>query len=151
MASFLDRLPRHVITPDCPEGKVGRPLMTRYFLFRRKSFAVFLHHFHRSDLDELHDHPWTFITFLLSRGYWEHLPTGRFWRRRFSILYRPAEWQHFIELDKCWCHGKEIPTWTLVLRFKARREWGFIKDGKWTLWKKFEDMKSRSICEDEIT
>lgn len=137
---FIERLPRRVITPDCPEGKVGRPLMTRYFVFRRKAFGLFVHHFHRSDLDELHDHPWTFMTLLLSSGYWEHTTKGRFWRRRFSILYRPAEYQHFIEIEK--------PVWTVVLRFRRCREWGFIKDGKWTWWKAFEDLKSRSICED---
>lgn len=140
---LLDRLPAHrirVITPDCPQGKVGSPLMTRYKLIRRESFALFIHRFHRSDLDELHDHPWTFITFLIGGGYWEHTPQGRFWRRRFTILYRPAEYQHFIEIER--------PTWTLVLRFRERREWGFIKHGIWTMWRKFEELKSRSICED---
>ena len=136
--SWLDRFDRRVVAPDCPEGKVGRPLMTRYFLFRRESVGLFLHHFHRSDLDEYHDHPWTFLTFLISSGYWEHTPGGRFWRRRFSILYRPAEFQHYIEVER--------PTWTLVLRFRGRREWGFIKDGIWTCWRKFEDLKSRAIC-----
>lgn len=137
---FLDRFPYRVIQPDCPEGKVGQPLMTRYFIFRRKAFAVFLHHFHRSDLDEFHDHPWTFVTFLATSGYREHTPAGTFWRRRLSILYRPAEYQHFVEIVQ--------PTWTVVLRFKTVREWGFIKNGTWTHWKKFEDLKSRSICED---
>lgn len=141
MAALLAKLPYRIIRPDCPEGKVGSPLMTRYFLFRRESVALFLHHFHRSDLDELHDHPWTFVTFLLSHGYWEHTPQGRFWRRRFSVLYRPAEYQHFIEIER--------PTWTIVLRFRKRREWGFIKNGIWTLWTKFEEMKSRSICEEQ--
>lgn len=140
--SILDRLPRRVIQPDCPEGKVGAPLMTRYLLFRRESFGVFLHHFHRSDLDEFHDHPWTFVTILLSSGYVEHTPNGNFWRRRFSVLVRPAEYQHFVEIVK--------PTWTLVLRFRKRREWGFIKNGIWTWWRRFEDLKSRSICEEEI-
>jgi hypothetical protein len=126
---------------------IARPLMTRYFLVRFESWALFLHHFHRSDLDEFHDHPWTFITFLVSGGYWEHVQTdddtrlsARMWRRRFSLLYRPAEFQHFIEIEK--------PTWTIVLRFRERREWGFTKNGVWTWWRKFEDLKSRSICEE---
>lgn len=134
IATLLDRIAvrKRVIQPDCPDGKVARPLMTRWTLVRFKTWALFLHKFHRSDLDELHDHPWSFVSFLVSAGYWEHTPKGRFWRRRCSVLYRPAEYQHFIEISK--------PTWTLVLRFRERREWGFIKNGVWTWW--------RSICEE---
>lgn len=144
MRSLLRFFKWRVITPDCPEGKVGKPLMTRWFIFRRESFGVFVHLFHRSDLDEFHDHPWTFITFLVGSGYWEHVPSGstgkhRVWRPRFSVLYRPAEYQHYVEVVR--------PTWTIVLRFKQVREWGFIKDGRWTHWRAFEDLKSRSICE----
>ena len=156
---FLDRLPRHVIVPDCPGGKVGAPLMTRYFLFQRDWLAVYIHHFHRSDLDEFHDHPWNFVAFLFHRGYWEHVPptytlrdgplsfrvghqtTCRNWRHRFSVLWRPATFQHYVEID--------IPTWTFVIRFRRSREWGYITNGVWTHWRVFDkELKSRSICED---
>lgn len=50
----------------------------------------------------------------------------RTWRRRFSILWRPAEWQHRLELVK--------PTWTLVLRLRRRRQWGFITRTGWQDW-----------------
>lgn len=142
LSTVLDRIAvrKRVITPDCPEGRVGAPLMTRWALVRCQSWAIFVHRFHRSDLDELHDHPWSFVTFLVGGGYWEHTNEGRFWRPRFSILWRPAEFQHFIEI--------EHPLYTVVLRFSERREWGFIKNGVWTWWRAFEDLKSRSICEE---
>lgn len=179
--SFLARFFKwKIISPDCPEGKVGRPLMTRYAVWRSRrkvtfnkqessKYALFLHHFHRSDLDDFHDHPWAFATFLFHSGYWEHMPAKqwldilgtkncrnkveiiddnnppikfhvRVWHRRFSILYRPATFQHYIEFVK--------PTWTLVFRFPEVREWGFTIRGVWTPWRKAEELKSRSICED---
>jgi hypothetical protein len=56
----------------------------------------------------------------------QRLGTVRTWRRRFSVLYRPAEWQHRLELVR--------PCWTLVLRWRYRREWGFITPGGWLHW-----------------
>lgn len=107
------------------------PLFTRYYLFESKPLSVYLHHFHASDDDRaFHDHPWSFVTFLFHHGYWEHTPKGRFWRRRFSLLRRPATWRHIVELEK--------PTWTLVFRFKRVREWGFHVPGTgWMDWQTY--------------
>ena len=115
--------PNRKIGDDCyPE--LG-PLMIRYFLFRTPWFGMYLHKFLRSDNDRhVHDYPWSFVTLILSRGYWEHLPDRtEKWRGRFSIHYRPAEWQHWVEIKK--------PVWTLVVRFKRRREWGFVTPLGW--------------------
>ena len=130
-------IPRRVITEPCyPEGG---PLFTRFYLFQCPFFALYVHHFHRSDNDRhVHDHPWSFVTWLLSSGYWEHVPElpmfpagtqVRFWRRRFSVLWRPAEWQHWVEIER--------PVWTLVLRLRKRREWGFWTHLGWIDWKTY--------------
>lgn len=133
------------------------PLLTRYYLIETRWFAVYLHHLHASDEDRaLHDHPWAFITFLLSGGYFEHTPwkapemnrrlniqtpppgddrSVRTWRRRFSVLYRPAIWRHRLELVK--------PTWTLILRSRHLREWGFITKSGWLHWKEY----GREFCD----
>jgi hypothetical protein len=123
------------------------PLLVRYFLIQTRWFAVFLHKLCASDEDRaLHDHPWSFVTFLFHRGYWEHCeeqsldhdtlgwvqtatPVRR-WRRRFSILWRPAEWRHRLEL-------KHQPTWTLVLRLRRRRVWGFFTKDGWLDWRSY--------------
>jgi len=95
---------RRVITDPCyPDGG---PLFTRYFLIRTPFVALYVHHFHRSDNDRhVHDHPWSFFTLLLSGGYWEHIPKFaeqpdgpqvRVLRSRGSILWRPAEWRHWV-------------------------------------------------------
>lgn len=132
------------------------PYLHRWHLFRSRRFTVMLHKFYRSDEDRaLHCHPWSFITILLWRGYYEHTerreecfcnPEHGCWRcfgsgycvvpvkkRKWplSILWRPAEWRHRVELVK----GK--PAWTLVIHFKRRREWGyymprgFIRHDQW--------------------
>jgi hypothetical protein len=52
------------------------------------------------------------------------------------VLYRPAEWAHRLELVR--------PTWTLVVRFRVRRHWGFFtaRDG-WVPWRDY----SREYCD----
>lgn len=110
------KIPRRAIRDRCLPGK--RPLLVRYYLLQTRWLGVYVHHLLRSDhRDALHDHPWGFVTWLLSSGYWEHTPAGRCWRRRFSVLVRPATWQHALELER--------PCWTLVVRFCRVREWGF--------------------------
>jgi hypothetical protein len=113
---WTDRLRHRSIRDPCLPGK--RPLLVRYYLVDRLNLGVYLHHFQRSDhRAALHDHPWSFVTLLLSSGYVEHTPAGAFRRRRFSVLWRPATWRHAVEIER--------PTWTLVIRFRRRREWGF--------------------------
>lgn len=51
----------------------GDTYMHRWYILRRKSFAIFLHKFVRSDYDRaLHCHPWDFLVIPIWRGYIEH-------------------------------------------------------------------------------
>jgi hypothetical protein len=119
--------PRRVIW-SCQQSR-GK-LLTRYFLLRTARLGIYLHHLHTSDEDgHLHDHPWAFITVLLSAGYFEWTPKGVAWRRRFSVLHRPAAWSHRLELIR--------PTWTLVFRFRRCREWGFFTKAGWLDWRTY--------------
>lgn len=45
--------------------------MIRYGLPRVGPFRLCLHVFYRSDADDLHDHPWGFVSMILWRGYVE--------------------------------------------------------------------------------
>lgn len=129
------------------------PYLTRWFLIRRERFAVYLHRFHRSDEDRaLHDHPWSFITIILWRGYTEHfrrvkgvtidyrespsVKTVEYEEvkcRRWPgmLIYRPATWRHRVEL----INGK--PSWSLIIRFTKWREWGFWTDSGFVQWNKW--------------
>lgn len=123
-----------VITDACAP-QLG-PMLKRYFLIGTPWFGLYLHHFIRSDNDRhFHDHPWSFLTFLIGGGYIEHTPAGTFRRRRFSLLWRPAEWRHWVEVP--------TPVWTLVVRFRKRRAWGFITPKGWIHFKEY----GREWCE----
>lgn len=71
MSTMLKRL-LNLIPHTTIDGH-GSPYLTRYYLLGRDwNFGgVFLHHFHRSDLEaELHSHPWPWgISFILAGGY----------------------------------------------------------------------------------
>lgn len=117
------------------------PLLIRWTLFRIPSFGIMLHKFCRSDYDRaLHDHPWTFISFILRGGYWEQTETGRKWYAPGSILYRPAEWKHRVIITQ--------PSWSLVVVFRRRRKWGFWVNEKWCWWRKYD--YAAAICSENI-
>jgi hypothetical protein len=138
------------------------PLLSRWKILITPSFRLYLHNFHRSDEDrELHDHPWPFISFIISNGYVEVRPTAEARkailarrnpgivdesmqeRKRYgagSLLYRPAGWAHRIEL----VDGR--PSWSLVLALKKTKSWGFFTDNGWIPWRQWTGAK---ICGDE--
>jgi len=131
---FANRFPKRIIGN---ERGLQCPLLIRYFLFRSKFLGVYLHSLCRSDEDRAHhDHPWAFISIILTQGYIEHTPQGKRWHGPGSILYRPAKWQHRLELQK--------PAWTLVFRFRRVREWGFHCTAGWIPWQEFD---RRGGCE----
>ena len=122
------RWPRRRIIWSCQADR--GPLLTRYSLVESRRLGIYLHRLHVSDEDRaLHDHPWSFLSWLIGGGYYEHTAEGRFWRRRFSLLWRPAEWRHRLELRR--------PTWTLVIRGSRRRRWGFVIAGRWVGWQAY--------------
>lgn len=130
LAWIARRRPTKVIGGEC--FHIRGPLMTRHLICRTPWFSVYLHHFLRSDYDRAcHDHPWSFMSLILTSGYTEHTINGS---RRFgpgSVLVRPAEWLHWVEIQK--------PAWTLVVVGRKRREWGFLSSSKgWQGWQEFE-------------
>ena len=106
------------------------PYLERYYLFLKNRdtfpFNIFLHKFIKSDPDDLHDHPWSFISIPLYPGYWEYLDNGKHWRGPFSVRYAKAKTFHRIELckDKQYC-------WTLFIPLKKERNWGFKTKNGW--------------------
>ena len=105
--------------------------MERYLVLRCRWFNVYLHRFLRSDMDRhCHDHPWSFVSFILTQGYIEHTMSEVKRQRPGSILLRPAEWLHWVELER--------PAWTCVVVFPKRREWGFATEKGWTRWQDYE-------------
>lgn len=127
---MIDRIAkeRHEITRSWE----ATPYLTRWSILGRRSegnSAIYIHRFHRSDADEMHDHPWPFVSIILSGGYWEKTPASGWkhgdgptrtrWYGPGRVLVRPASWIHSVIIPS----GQEA--WTLVIRFKKARSWGF--------------------------
>ena len=88
------------------------PYLARYYIFIKDRvkfpFNIFIHKFLKSDPDDLHDHPWSFISIPIWPGYWEYTKYGKFWRGPFSFRYAKAETSHRIELMGSYC-------WTIFM------------------------------------
>jgi hypothetical protein len=103
--------------------------------------AVMLHNMLNADDDTCHhDHPWWFITLVIWGGYIEEITDadGRVRTRRNRpgmILFRPAHHTHrIVALPKGNC-------WTLVLRGRKSRSWGFHTTGGWIGHRTFIDTR----------
>lgn len=106
------------------------PYLIRYsLLFTPKWFSVKIHNILLSDHICQHDHPWAFITLLIKGGYVEYTPKGSKVYGRFSLLYRPANYLHRLEIHQ--------PVWSIVITFKKVRLWGFQTPKGWIAWFKY--------------
>lgn len=94
---------------------------------------VLLHHFQDSDADEMHNHPWPFVSLILSGGYWEKTPaagwkdgvgpTKERWYGPGRVLIRPANWIHSVRLAGPKSDPK--PAWTMLYTGRKVQSWGF--------------------------
>lgn len=111
--------------------------MERYYLLfkdklteeesaRSLPFNLMLHKICLSDPDELHDHPWWYITLILKGGYWEITPDGRYWRGAGHLRIRPPQSLHRLEVP-----NNSQGSWSLFLRGPKLKNWGFLKEGRW--------------------
>ena len=133
---LLNRLGRKRIVLDRINNE---PYLERYYVFLkdRKTFPfnIFIHKFLKSDPDDLHDHPWSYFTFILKGGYYEWVPGDncevRLWRGPGHFRICHAESLHRIELKP------GVTCWTVFMPFKKVREWGFISRGKWVQWEQY--------------
>ena len=134
--AWLDKHGRKRIVLDRVNNE---PYLERYYVFLkdRKSFPfnIFIHKFLKSDPDDLHDHPWSYFTFILKGGYYEWVPGNncevRLWRGPGHFRMCKAESLHRIELKP------GVTCWTVFMPFVKVREWGFISKGKWIQWEEY--------------
>ena len=99
--------------PSWPDYDKAEPFMVRYYLLFRKRpkwfpFNILVHQLLKSDLGDLHDHYWSYITIILRGGYWETTEKGTFWRGPGYIGFRKGTDRHSLEIPE----GKS--TWTLL-------------------------------------
>ena len=93
--------------------------MYRWFIFKIGNLPrIYLHKFLRSDDDRApHNHPWWFISIILTGSYTEHTRTGPLLRRAPSIVYRSPNHSHRIMLVP----GKTVRT--LFITGPVVRQW----------------------------
>ena len=112
----------------------GDIYLKRWNLFECKFFSVKLHNIILSDYDCHHDHPWSFISFIIKGGYVEYKDGTSKIIHPFSLLWRPAKTSHRLELHQ--------PCWSLVITFKKTRQWGFFTKEGWVPWFKYNSTQS---------
>jgi hypothetical protein len=129
-------------------GDGDSPYLTRYVICWFKNLKIYLHIFHRSDADELHDHPWNYTSLILWRGYNEEYMEGgaeggkRLKRRIYPgmLIHRKAAHAHRVELSK----GKRAVTLVFISGYK--RSWGFYTPFGWQYCKEyFAEKKCNTI------
>jgi hypothetical protein len=91
--------------------------------------SLCIHYFHRGDEDpDPHDHPFSFWSLVLIGGYREFNQDGTsIIRKPLSIAYRPATHRHRLAplTKRCW---------TICLKTKVDRVWGFWQNGNFIPW-----------------
>tara|TARA_B100000405_G_scaffold266730_1_gene204293 strand:- start:114 stop:500 length:387 start_codon:yes stop_codon:yes gene_type:complete len=115
--------------PSWPDYDKAEPFMIRYYLLFRKRpkwfpFNILLHKILKSDLGDLHDHYWSYITIILKGGYWETNENGTFWRGPGYIGFRKASDRHSLKIPK------DKPAWTLLLAGPNKGSKQFAKYSK---------------------
>ncbi len=100
--------------PSWPDYDKAEPFIVRYYLlFRNRPkwfpFNILVHKLLKSDLGDLHDHYWSYITIILKGGYLETTEKGTFWRRSGYVDFRRRSDRHSLKVPE----GK--PAWTLLL------------------------------------
>ena len=127
----MNKLGRYRLIPD---RQTGEDYMHRYYLFLKDRswfpFNFTLHKIVKSDDPIMHDHPWSYMTIVLSGGYYEHTPVfdkngkklAEFsrWCGPGTIIKRKANEYHWLELEE----GKSATT--LFFMGPQKRDWGFL-------------------------
>ena len=99
--------------PSWPDYQTAEPFVIRYYpLLRHRPkwfpFNIFIHKLLKSDLGDLHDHYWSYITIMLKGGYWETTEKGTFWRKPGYIGFRRYNSIHSLKIPEGKC------AWTLL-------------------------------------
>ena len=110
LLKILEKLGRKKVVmdrgPSHPEYCLAKPWTARYYLLFRKRprwfpFNILIHHILDDDHGVgLHNHPFPYITIIISGGYWEtDKHKNKIWRDRFYVGFRSADNLHRVDLE----------------------------------------------------
>ena len=115
----------------------GELYLSRLTLLRTPWFSIKLHWIHKPDPDrDLHDHPWWFVSFVLSGGYREMTcadPTVH------PQVENTVRWFNMKNSREAHRISYVMPkTLTLVITGGKKKSWGFYDNmGRFTDWKTY--------------
>lgn len=113
---------------DFPE----KDYLWRLRVIQTPLFGIYLHKLCGPDSRScLHNHPWSFVSFVLRGGYTEYVPGGYSYAmpRQVSRVNVKRFNNSFHWIDSLW----RTPTWTLVFVGRRKRIWGYREiDGTYT-------------------
>jgi hypothetical protein len=142
LKKLFERWGRYRIIMDRVDNQ---PYLERYYVFLKDRewfpFNIFVHKFLKSDTEDVHDHPWPFLTVILKGGYYEWRPQfdaqGRKiaevakWCGPGSVRWASAHQYHRVEIDP------DVECWTLFMPGIKQRDWGFLVKNKWIQWEQY--------------
>jgi hypothetical protein len=110
--------------------KSNGPFLDRLRLFQTPWLSVFLHRIHQPDVDrDPHDHPWPFVSVILSGDYEERVWAGKGRRRNdlHSMAFQRNRGSVHVMSRKRAHKITEVrgQLWTLVITGRRSRNWGF--------------------------
>lgn len=127
------------------------PYLIRYHLINNRFFKLYMHYFLRSDLDDPHDHPWKWASFMIQGAYTEEVYDWR--TRSFTKLRRSPSLNRFVvrgakdlhrvtvdrdlslEPESVW---RKEAACTLFTTLNKTQEWGFVENyetgPRWKHW-----------------
>jgi hypothetical protein len=121
------------------KNKLGVIHFTRWELIRipGTTIRVYLHKISKADEDlHQHDHPWNFISLILKGGYAEVYGEKARVRRPMSVKYTSSTQPHQV------VHLFGI-TYSLVIAFGNRGEWGYMVNDEWFDHKTYRKLKNK--------
>lgn len=120
----------------------GHPFLDRLRVVQTPWFGIYLHRIHEPDPDrDPHDHPWPFISLILSGSYEEVTFTGPQELGHYQLRKRGSA--HFMSTRKAHrITDVQGILWTLVLTGPRIREWGFWTDEGWLHWRDYNQRKA---------
>lgn len=129
----LESWARDIMGAREPDFIIGDNYLRRWWVVPRNRLQnVYLHEILHSDDDRaLHDHPWENTSLVIAGRYVEHTPDGSSLHEAGSVVHRPAETLHRLEI---------LPgEYAISLFFTGPvvREWGFACPKGWVHWKDF--------------
>jgi len=105
---------------------------------RSRQKNQYLHKILSADDPVFHDHPWSFRSVILSGGYIEMTPQGRYQRNAGDVYDKRETDLHYIE--------SVMPdTWSMVFTGPTVREWGFEIDGQWISHQHYSERPLQAI------